>query len=565
MPSIQKRWLLKKTNKDFLDYFARELDISPLAAQVLVNRDIKTPDAARDFLHSTIDSIGNPFSLTGMERAVAEITGAIASSKKIFISGDYDADGTTAAAILAETLQRMGGSVECFIPSRFKHGYGFHTHAVERAKELGCGLIVTVDCGISSFEAVETARRCGLGVIITDHHEPYVEDGGTQLPRAISIINPKIEGGSSSFPNLTGAGIALMLSSALSGNMDKGLLDIAALGTIADVAPLTGENRLIVRDGLRVLRETRRPGLKALIKCSGINGRTFEPDMLSYMLIPKINAAGRMDDASSVVRLLLTDDPAEAQALAEYLTKLNQERQKIEEEVFKKALIKIESAKPQGRVIVVADEDWHEGVIGIVASKLVDRFNLPSIVFSIKDGVARGSARSIQDVDICKAIASCSQHIIQFGGHKQAAGVKLKAADIPAFEQAINSFAHGEFSNVDLEPPLTIDVGCYIKDMNMKLMSDLARLAPYGYGNPDPIFGSRGLLAIKPRIVGRNHLKMKLGHNGFVIDAIGYDMGGLINDIDNSESIDAAFTPIINEWNGNRSVQLNIKALRASE
>ncbi|MBF0517149.1 MAG: single-stranded-DNA-specific exonuclease RecJ [Nitrospirae bacterium] len=565
----QKQWLLKKTNTDYLEYLSRELDISVLAAQVLVNRDIRTPDAARDFLLSTIESIGDPMCLPGMETALSEIRGAVSKSKKILICGDYDADGTTAAAILTQTLRSMGACVEFFIPSRFKHGYGFHMHAVQRARELGAGLIVTVDCGISSFEAVEAARQCGIGVIITDHHEPYVEpnseSAANQLPRAISIINPKIDIAASPYPNLTGAGISLMLSCALQGGMDKALLDIAAIGTIADVAPLMGENRLIVKDGLKVLKDTERQGLRALIKCSGINGRTLEPDMLSYMLIPKINAAGRMDDASIVVRLLLTDDHAEAQTLAETLTRLNQERQKIEEEVFKSALSKLEAGKPPGRVIVAADAHWHEGVIGIVASKLVDRFNLPSIVFSIKNGVARGSARSIPTVDICKAIAACSQHIMQFGGHKQAAGVKLKAADIPVFEEAVNASVEAQCGKADSGETLTIDVGCYIKDMNMKLMSDLARLAPYGYGNPDPIFGARGLLAIKPRVVGRNHLKLKLGHNGFIIDAIGYDMGGLINDIDGSESIDAAFTPVINEWNGNRSVQLNIKALRLSE
>ncbi|MBF0487043.1 MAG: single-stranded-DNA-specific exonuclease RecJ [Nitrospirae bacterium] len=564
MPSIQKRWLLKRTNKDFLEYFARELDMSPLVAQVLVNRDIKTTEQARDFLHLTIDSIGDPFMLSGMERAASEISRAVAHSEKIFISGDYDTDGTTAAAILTETLRGMGASVECFIPSRFKDGYGFHVQAVERARELGCSLIVTVDCGISSYMAVETARQYGIGVIITDHHEPYVDGGGSELPRAVSIINPKIEGDNSPFPNLTGAGVALMLSAALLCRLDKGLLDMAALGTIADVAPLTGENRLIVKDGLKVLRDSRRPGLRALIKCSGINGRVPEPDMLSYMLIPKINAAGRMDDAANVVRLLLTEDLNEAQTLAEYLTRLNQERQKIEEEVFRSALAKLEAVKPQGRVIVVADEGWHEGVIGIVASKLVDRFNLPSIVFSIKGGIARGSARSVPEIDICKAISSCTQHIIQFGGHKQAAGVKLKATNIPLFEQSVNEFVEGA-RDADSSPTITIDVDCFIKDVNMKLMSELSRLAPYGCGNPDPIFGSRGLLAIKPRIVGKNHLKLKLGHNGFVIDAIGYDMGGLIDDIENSECVDAAFTPIINDYNGSRCVQLNIKALRASE
>ncbi|MBF0321142.1 MAG: single-stranded-DNA-specific exonuclease RecJ, partial [Nitrospirae bacterium] len=459
MPSIEKRWLVKRTNKDFLEYFARELEMSPIAAQVLINRDIRTPDKARDFLLSTIDSIGDPFALSGMEIAANEIRGAVASSKKIFVSGDYDADGTTAAAILVETLRGMGASVECFIPSRFRQGYGFHVQAVERARELGCPLIVTVDCGISSFEAVEAARQYGIGVIITDHHEPYVDGDGNQLlPKALSIVNPKIEGGNSAFPNLTGAGIALMLSHALVGRMERGLLDMAAIGTIADVAPLTGENRLIVKDGLKVLRDTRRLGLRALMKISGINGRTPEPDMLSYMMIPKINAAGRMDDATKVVQLLLTNDYEEAHTLAEYLTRLNQERQKVEEEVLKGALVNLEAAKPQGRVIVVSNENWHEGVLGIVASKIVDRYNLPAIVFTIKDGIARGSARSIPAVDICRAIASCTQHIIQFGGHKQAAGVKLKAANIPDFERAVNGFVEGEFKDVDLSPTLTIDV-----------------------------------------------------------------------------------------------------------
>lgn len=354
-----------------------------------------------------------------------------------------------------------------------------------------------------------------------------------------------------------------MLSHAICGRRDRGLLDMAALGTIADVAPLVGGNRLIVKEGIKVLRETRRPGLRALMRSVGINGRTLEPDMLSYMLIPKINAAGRMADASSVVHLLLTEDHDEAEELAQYLTKLNQERQRVEENVFNSVIAKI--GTPQGSVIVAADDSWHEGVIGIVASKLVDRFNLPSIVFSIKDSIARGSARSTPDVDICSAISACQRHIIQFGGHKQAAGVAIKAADIPAFEDAINGAVSQQCTEAGVEAAITIDVECAVKDMTMKLMSDLARLAPYGNGNPDPVFGCRGLLAVKPRIVGKNHLKLKLDHNGFIIDAIAYDMGDLINDIDNSKCFDAAFTPVVNEWNGNRNVQLNIKALRVSQ
>ncbi|MBF0564135.1 MAG: single-stranded-DNA-specific exonuclease RecJ [Nitrospirae bacterium] len=577
-----KKWLVSRTNTEFVDYLSKSANVSPIIARILINRNIKTPDRVTDFIQSSITSMSDPMKISGMDVAVWKIAEAIKKGRRILVHGDYDADGTTATAIMVNVLGGLGALVEFFIPSRFNHGYGFHEKAVDLAKERGIGLIITVDCGISSFKAVDLAMEYGIEVIITDHHEPQwsEEQGGGSgvtpfkpiLPDALCIINPKLDGIDSPLSILTGAGIALKLSQALTGSLDdiRDLLDIAALGTIADVAPLVGENRLIVKEGLCLLSSGNRPGIRALLKTAGLSNRPLCPDTLSYSIIPRINAAGRMDDASKVVNLLVTQSAEEAEEIAKTLDRLNSERQKVEEEVLVSALSRLnrrarDCADTDDNVIVIAGEDWHEGVLGIVASKIVDRFNVPAIVFSIKDGLARGSARSVQDIDICDTISSCSEHLIQFGGHKQAAGLKLRAENLTSFEKAIKTRVKDKFSGKDFTPTITIDADVYFKDINYKLINELSKLAPYGYGNPEPILGAKGLLALKPRVVGKNHLKFKLGFNGHVIDAIGYEMGDMVHELTSNARLDAIFTPTINAYNGTKSVQLNVKALRPSE
>ncbi|MBF0590963.1 MAG: single-stranded-DNA-specific exonuclease RecJ [Nitrospirae bacterium] len=578
---MQKKWIINRTNRDFVDYLSKAAGISPIVTQIMINRNIKTPDKVKDFFTASLSSLSDPYELPGMDRAVERIRSAISSGQRMLVHGDYDADGTTATAILVETLLRLGGCVEYFIPTRFKHGYGFHGAAVEIARGKGVGLIISVDCGISSFEAVDLANSYGIDVIITDHHEPLWKDNGAVgeggescthsavLPNAFCIVNPKLTGVDNPLSILTGAGMSLKLSIALMGREADAddftrLLDIAAIGTIADVAPLVGENRVIVKEGLRVLADKKRVGLRELLALNGLSERALEPELMSYSVIPRINAAGRMADATSVVRLLVTESVEEARSIANYLNDVNLERQRVEEYVLDMSLLQVKR-KGFDKVIVIADEGWHEGVLGIVASKIVDRYGLPSVVFSIKNGMARGSARSVPELDICDAISHCSECIIQFGGHRQAAGLTLKQEDIARFETLINDYVRKTVADTDFTPTITIDADVSLKDVNSRLLIELARLTPYGYGNPEPILGAKGVMTLNPRIVGKNHLKLRLGYNGYIIDAIGYDLGSYLQELSMHERFDVAFTPTINSYNGIKSVQLNVKAFRPSD
>ncbi|QWR76059.1 single-stranded-DNA-specific exonuclease RecJ [Candidatus Magnetomonas plexicatena] len=568
MARLDKKWLLARTNSEYVDYLAKSLNVSQILSQILINRDIKTPEKARSFFDSTVSLLADPYMLSGMDRAVERINLAVQRSETIFVHGDYDADGTSATAIMIKTLQRLGLTTRYFIPSRFVHGYGFHAAAVDLAHESGCSLIVTVDCGVSSFEAVNKSLVYNIDVIITDHHKPAFDEHSVQpvLPNAYSVIDPAIMPSDNPHSQLTGAGVALMLSLALNRSDISNvvdLLDLAAIGTVADVAPLIGENRLIVKDGIKVLSEGKRPGLKALFEVAASANKTIDVDLLSYTAIPRINAAGRMADASEVVELFLTDSETDAKRIAGNLDALNFRRQRIEEGVFESAINQIE-IEGYDRAIVIYDEGWHEGVLGIVASKLVDKFGVPAFVLNVKDTTAKGSARGIPGIDIHKALSQCSQYLVQFGGHKQAAGLKLKLDMIPQFIIALNEAIDRTSVDSTSQPMIMIDADCTIQDINFKLLNELSMLAPFGYGNQEPFLGIRGLTAYSPKIVGKNHLKLKLGDKGVQFDAIGFDLGDHLHMVSNTGRVDAVVTPTLNEFNGSKTLQLNVKALRKS-
>ncbi len=517
---MNKRWLVNRTNREFVNYLSKTANVSPIIAQILINRNIKTPSDIRSFFFSDIGSWKDPFELSGMDSAVERIRTAIKNGERMLIHGDYDADGTTATAILMEAIKRLGGEVDFFVPSRFRDGYGFSESAVEMAKDKNISLVITVDCGITSFGAVELANRNEIDVIITDHHEPAKSQTlDLLLPAAYSIINPRIQtyqlpidNHLSSIEYLSGAGIALKLSLALFSGVEENmidLLDIAAIGTVADMVPLIGENRVIVKEGLKVLKDSTRSGIRALMNVSGIGSRVITSRLLSFTMIPRVNAAGRMDDATDVVRLFVTESDEEAERIASWLNKLNVERQKVEEDVLESALRQIEH-EGFDKVIAVACEGWHEGVLGVVASKIVDRFHTPTFVFSVKDGVAKGSARSISSYDICEGMGLCSDYLIRYGGHKQAAGLKLMAENLSPFKERIEEHIRKTMSEEDFVSAITIDADVILKDINFGLLHQLSQLAPFGYGNPEPLLGSKGLMARYPHVVGKNHLKMKL-------------------------------------------------------
>jgi single-stranded-DNA-specific exonuclease len=554
---MHRRWLLQKTNNEYVTYLSKASSISPALAQVLINRGVKTPEDVSDFMFKT-QSISDPMEIEGIMPAVEALEKAARDGTRVLIQGDYDVDGLTATAILTDALLRMGVKTDYFIPNRFKNGYGFNPPAVELAGRTGAGIIVTVDCGISSFEATAMAKEKGIGVIITDHHEPVPG----RLPDALAIINPKLS--NPGLANLAGAGVAFKLVQAL-GQRQPGKIsfneyfDLAALGTLADSVPLTGENRAIVKEGMPLIKEGVRPGLRALGVISGLNERRQQSSLISFTLVPRINAAGRMSDSQEVVELLLTTDEQKAEQMAENLNRMNTARQKTEENLLEQAMEKIDPAKP-GPAIVVSGEGWHEGVVGIVASRIAERYKRPAFVLSVSEGVAKGSARSIPQFDVYAGLTECSDILRDFGGHSQAAGLKLDVANLKTFKERISDVVSSTVS--DFTPQLKIEADVSLREINFKLIQELQMLEPFGSGNPEPVLGTRELEVINPRVVGKNHLKMKLKSRSNVVDAIGFGMGEFIGVVEDSPEIDVAYTATINEWEGRRIVQLKLKGLR---
>jgi single-stranded-DNA-specific exonuclease len=578
MPS-SLRWTVNKTNHEYLKFVSGATGLSLPISQTLINRGIKTPEQISVFLNPSIDRLSDPYELPGMEAAVARTLSAIKNKERILVHGDYDADGVTATAIMIETLKKLGGDAVYYIPNRAL-GYGMGTEGVKRAIAAGASLIVTVDCGITSFEAVSGAKSHGIDVVITDHHEPHpgAEDSAFNsgnkhhfaLPDATAIVNPRLQEGPFAWSALSGAGIAFKLAQALLGNrIEKAysLLDLAALGTVADVVPLVGENRIIVKEGCKLVFSGERTGIKTLMEAAGIKGNALRVSTMQFTIIPRINSAGRIADAGDVVKLLLTGSDSEASELAEWLNRLNVERQAIGESVFDQAMElvrKSESRDVRDGAIVVAAEGWHPGVIGIVAARLADLYYRPAFVFSIRDGVAKGSARSIPSFDIHAGLVGVSDILQGYGGHKQAAGLSLAAPDLDTFRDMISRKFLETVSGDDLTPELKLDAPVRLSEINSALIAEIAGLQPFGPENEEPVFGSKGLEISRARIVGTRHLKMNLKQEGREIDSIGFDLGGLLGEFRNGDIVDAAFLPVMNEWEGGKTAQLNVKALRAS-
>jgi single-stranded-DNA-specific exonuclease len=595
---MHRRWLVNRTNPEYIAYISKTVSVSPALAQIFINRGIKTPGEINTFLNPHISHLSDPFDIQGMGIAVDRIMAASKTGERVLVHGDYDVDGLSATAIILKALKMIGIDSHYFIPNRMEHGYGFNPSSVKKAKQVGATLIITVDCGITSSETVALCKKEGIDVIITDHHEPLTSieqqkaksleykatEGKEQkpnalnpvlsahrsllLPDALAVINPKISNHKSSISDLSGAGVAFKLAHALSTTHDSqfaihDFIDLAALGTMADAVPLTGENRFIVKEGLKVIKNGTRPGLNALKKVSGIEERIPKPGLLLFTIIPRINAAGRVSDSTNVVKLLLTDSEDEATDISLWLDKHNSERQKIEGEVYQEAICKLNS-KGIGPAIVLASEGWHLGVIGIVASRIAETFYRPTFVISIEGRIAKGSARSIPSFDIYKALTGCREFLTRFGGHKQAAGLELKVDNILSFEKCINRIASETLTENDFISSIEIDADVDFSGINFNLTTEIGMLEPFGFGNPEPLLGSKKLEVLYPRIVGNNHLKMKLRQRDQSIDAIGFDMAVFLDRLEAATRVDAVFTPFVNEWEQRRSLQLNLKAFRPS-
>ena len=563
---MHRKWFVQKTNPEYVSYLSSASSVSPALAQVLINRGIKTPEAVKSFLECSPSDLSDPFSLEGMEAVVDAMDRALEAGTKVLVHGDYDCDGITATAIMVEALRAYGLDVAYFIPNRFDHGYGFNMSGLACAKEAGAGLIVTVDCGITSFEAASAAASDGVDLVITDHHEPHIPEGATEpmLPESVAVINPKLWPRDEHNPAMSGAGVAFRVAQALDirrpGKLDTSQwFDLAALGTLADSVSLMGDNRIIVREGTKRIIARDRLGIAALMDAAGLSPDRLRSGRLQFTLVPRINAVGRLSDATQALKLMLATSPGQAASLAHELNETNNERKKIEEQVYQEAveIVERDGAPP---VIVIACEGWHEGVVGIVASKLVDRYSRPAIVLSIKGDRAKGSARSVPGFDLHAALSACSAHLRAFGGHKQAAGLTVNIEELDAFKDALTN----ETRQLDKEPEqtLSIDAAISLGDVSFSLVEELARLEPFGLGNPEPVLGAKGLEIQNARVVGRGHLKMRLKSNSIYMDAIGFNMGDLLATVEDTLAIDAAFAATINVWEDRRNLQLYLKALR---
>jgi single-stranded-DNA-specific exonuclease len=549
-----------------LEYLSRNASISTAFAQILVNRGLKDTDTIKNFLNPSFDNLHDPFQIPDMERAVQRLKSAVEKGETILVHGDYDADGITATALLVSALNSLGLNTRYYIPNRITDGYGFSREGIRRAEKLGATLILTVDCGINSTEEVSLASSLGIDVIITDHHRPP-----QKLPEALAIINPHRFDSEYPFKDLAGVGVAFKLVHALfrdshttiNDSQLSTLLEFVAVGTIGDSVPLTGENRILVQYGLKALNNSRSPWIEALKETAGVNRQDMRSGLFSYTLIPRINAIGRLGDAHEVVEFFLTRDELKAKETASLLEEQNRKRQKIEESVYRSALGMLDAEHLDGAIVLHSPE-WHPGVLGIVASRFVERFYRPTFLFSIKDSVAKGSARSIPSFNLYESICKCDTMLLGYGGHSQAAGIRIHVDNIPEFKQAIISVIENTFNRDDMTPTVEIDAGIELFEVNFNLIKELTLLEPFGIANQAPLLGAKGVEMISPRIVGNKHLKMKSKQKSISIDTIGFAMANHLELADSSSKVDIAFVPRMNEWNGNKTLQLNLKALRPS-
>jgi len=519
----------------------------------LINRGINNPKEARIFLDTGTSALLDPYSFRDMIQAVALVKKAALDKKKVMIFGDYDVDGLTAVAVLKKTLERLGIDSLHYIPHRIKEGYGLIKNILHLAKDKQVKLLITVDCGINSVSEVESLRKHDIEVILTDHHEPVNPE---KLPLASAIINPKIKNSNYKYRDLAGVGVAYKLCQALLGEDLKDYLDLVALGTIADVVPLTGENRIIVKEGLKSITQTKNLGLKALMESSGIKGKPVTPTFVSYILGPRLNASGRMATADIALELLLSSDEGRAKELAGLIEGYNRQRQKVENHILEEAqgLIDREINFKEHKIIVIAKEDWHQGVLGIVASKLADRFYRPTILISLSEDLCKGSGRSIKNFHLFDALVGCSQYLDSFGGHSHAVGLLITKDNIADFKHSINNFAQKKLLLEDLLPSLEVDMELGLADLSEDLVGELERLEPFGTGNPEPLFYTRNLtLKNTPQALGRDTLKFWVNDGEVTCQAIGFGMASLRQGLIDAGSFDLIYSLRIDNWQGESS------------
>jgi single-stranded-DNA-specific exonuclease len=563
-PAPVLRWVVvPQPDPSLVRSLAAALNLPAALAALLIQRGHGTDEAARRFLRPSLDELSDPHRLSGMAQAVEAVAATVRARGRILVHGDYDVDGQCASALLTRALRLAGADVLPFLPHRLRDGYDFGPAGLEAARAAGASLVITCDCGITAYDTVVAARSAGIGVVITDHHLP-----GVELPPALAVIDPQREDDSSGADGLCGTGIAFKLVQALvpalglPANLPFHFLDLVALATVADVVPLQGENRILVKHGLKLLCNSRWPGVRALIDATGLTGKEIRARHVGFVLGPRLNAAGRVGDATDGLRLLLSDDPAESTALAQKLEGLNVERQALDQGILDEALEQVERTPDLERHagFVLAGDGWHPGVVGIVASRVVERYGRPTFLIAFDGEIGKGSGRSISGFNLHTALLSCRDLLERYGGHHMAAGLTIRRGQLDAFRDRFGEVARQTLAPEDLGPEQRVDLEVGLHEVTRELERLCRYLEPCGQANASPVFGARGVRLLNRSIVGNGHLKGVLDDGTTRLPTIGFQWADRVPWL-GDELVDAAFRIECDEWNGMSSLQARLCAL----
>lgn len=563
MPTLitQKNWKVLSPCSETQKLLSDGLGIHPVAAQLLINRGIKEIPEAKDFLRGGVDQLHDPFLFQDMQKAVDRVQQAQRNGETVLVFGDYDADGITASVVLRYVLKRIGIKVENHIPDRMNDGYGLNDQVVEVAQKFGATLVMSVDCGITAVKQALLLKKNNIDLIVIDHHEPS-EDG---IPDAVAVIDPKRSDCQYPFKHLAAVGLTAKFAQAMFGEIPNDILGLTALGTITDVVPLRGENRFFVKQGLPHIETTKNKGLQALLEVARIKGKKIKPYHAGFIIGPRINAAGRMDSARHALDLLLSDDDIEALELANNLNDINAKRQQLQRKIIQEALEMVEQdidLKDQ-RVIVLAKEGWHIGILGIVASRVAETYYRPTIVASLNEGLGIASARSIEGFHLHDALTHCSDILEEFGGHKMAAGLKVTEKNLEEFRNRINDYALDNSDLINLTPTLLIDCEVPFPSLNIELIDMIDLLEPYGEGNRPPIFCTTDLvIKSRPVVLAKETLKFSVSDGNITVSVVGFGMGKYAKHLAMGQKIDLAYELLIDDWNKAPTVQLKLKDIR---
>ncbi|MFW6159873.1 MAG: single-stranded-DNA-specific exonuclease RecJ [Acidobacteriota bacterium] len=561
------RWIISASAPE-TELISKKAGLPLWVARVLTNRGVLSPEDARAFLFGDISSLHNPYLFEDMKKAVARIQKAIINKEKILVFGDYDVDGILSVVMLTRALTDLGGQVEYYIPDRLSQGYGLREQYIESMQSKGFQLLISVDCGIKANAFVNKAGECGLDVIITDHHLP-----GPQLPAAEAILNPAVPGCGYPEISLAGVGVVFKLMQALiqergQASHLRSYMKLVAIGTVADVVDLKGENRLLVKFGLEELKNAVNPGLKNLLKICGLTGKSISVGDVGFRIGPRLNAAGRLGKAETAVELFFSEEPQVVENIVSQLDNYNSVRQKIEEKIFNQAVNHIEKKKlhEKHKLLILGCEEWHRGVIGIVSSKIKDLFYRPVILFSYEEGKAVGSGRSIKEFSLIDCLDDNKSFFISYGGHRQAVGCELPVERVDSFRKTINNYVDGKLSPVDLQKKLYIDTTLRFEEMDSNFMELFYCISPFGMGNPRPLFlVEKAEVSAPPQKIKKKHCKLVLRQKGRVFEAIGWQKGAWTDQLKRGDLLDVVFSPQENKFLGQESLYLSLEDIRKSK